>query len=462
MNSKVLQATLVFGLLTTIHLTSQACTLPVEAVINNDDPTWLQVNQTLCFDGSDSRPVGWIKCWEWDFADGTPADGDEGRPPDCDDDGYEVEHSYSNVDTYHPELYVRDFYEHSHTNSFSLHVIDISLTADSTYVCGDLVPIHLSIDTPVFSDKARLLVSPIDIPDPWNPWAASIKIWANPDKTDLIIPHNGEYSREWFANYFATGKTWYVEGVSGPAYVWLTFEYIAIVYPEQFERIVGPSPWVDFIVCDCTLDKHHCRAEQTSPYPWQIIGARADIDTEYAKLCAEGRSATPALSVCAIDVWNHGFAQVGIGVYRPEGMLDTIPHIYSEAIIPFPGPYYLKLIWCSTSGTHTYTVEYDIPAKTWYFTAGDWTFDSYYAPGWPVDGKYGMVAKFFGEVMNKQDDMPGTPDDRCDYGSCGVKLKDGNWYMTNFDDSDISGDNEEYGIQRISETAFQIWDKHPN
>jgi len=258
MNSKILERTLVFALLATMQLTSKACTPPVEAVINSLDPTWVHVNHTLCFDGSDSWGEGGICQWQWDFGDGSDPDGNIGRVPDCDVTdpySYKVEHAYSNVGTYYPELWVEDFYNHEDTDSFTLYVIDIDLTADSTYLCRDLVPIHLSIATSKGDDKARLLVSPIDYPDESNPWAASIKIWADQEKTQLIIPHNGEYHREWSAGYFATEKTWYVEGIpsSSTVYPWLTFQYLG-VHPPEPDRIIGPSPYVNFTVgtvCPC-------------------------------------------------------------------------------------------------------------------------------------------------------------------------------------------------------------------
>ncbi len=238
MNSKVLQAALAFGLLTTIHLTTQACTLPVEAVINNPDPSWVHVNHTLCFDGSDSWGQGGICHWQWDFGDGSPPDGHEGRVPDCDVTdpySYKVEYAYSNFGTYYPELWVKDCYNHEDTESFTLYVVEWNLAiggpgytnkvavnndddnengkmdkhSDEEFEVDnedDLVPIVLSVNSTKTSDDVALEIMT---------GKSNIKIWSDQHKQGLVIPDGTNYFKRWSAGVW-TKKLW-VEGIAHSA-----------------------------------------------------------------------------------------------------------------------------------------------------------------------------------------------------------------------------------------------------
>jgi hypothetical protein len=217
----------------------------IEAVISTPDPTWLRINEQTCFDGSDSYGVGGISDWLWSFGDGNSTWG-YNQPWNCWQES-QVRYTYGDVDVYRSTLQVWDNYGHTDSNSMTNYVVDYDMTVDSTYLCRDLVPIHLYVRTPKPDDKVQL--------GPTGAYWWAIKVWEDAGKTRPVLPYGPLIGREWPASEFATPKTWYVEGVPGDfaQYPSLVFSYLGIHPDYPYGRSVGQSN-IDFTVgkiCDC-------------------------------------------------------------------------------------------------------------------------------------------------------------------------------------------------------------------
>ena len=182
MKAKLLQCILVFGILaTTSSIVNAWQEPPVEAIILNWDPLWAKIGVEQCFDGSASYGEGpgmGIWAYEWDFGDGSDTYGDIDGVPNCTSDPVPVLHTYDDIDHYIATLSVQDYYNHSDQEDMEVYVVDISLSAGSTYICRDLVPIYLSVETVKMDDKARLMI--LDEP-------GAIKIWSDVYKSQLNI-----------------------------------------------------------------------------------------------------------------------------------------------------------------------------------------------------------------------------------------------------------------------------------
>ena len=67
-----------------------------------------------------------------------------------------------------------------------------------------------------------------------------------------------------------------------------------------------------------------------------------------------------------------------------------------------------------------------------------------------------------GELKNKEDDMPGTSGDKCNFTECQYRVDGAAYVDAGFAAGDIhTSDASEWGAERVSDTAFNIWDKKP-
>ena len=79
-----------------------------------------------------------------------------------------------------------------------------------------------------------------------------------------------------------------------------------------------------------------------------------------------------------------------------------------------------------------------------------------------VNGE-GNLGFYFGETYNLEDDMPGFPDDSCEYTYC--KFRKGNdtfrVITTNNNAGSYNTDINRFGAERIDTCTFVTWDKFP-
>ena len=334
MTSKLLRTMAVLSVLAAISSRTRACIPPVEAVITGPawDPHWLHVGYEDCFDGSDSWALYGISHWIWDFGDGSPPDGHDGHPPDCDGDGYEVRHEYSTVGTYEPNLYVEDFiYDHNNAD-LTLYVVDWGLIVQPGYTNkvalnndddnengtmdkkfpqeqqvdneDDLVPIVLTVNTEKSSDDVHLKVQS---------GMSRIKIWRHANKRILEIPDPNNNNADW--KRWSAGScplTLYVEGIAQSAEdaVKLKMSYVAIPPVGRGpERSVPRNPDVPdallkFTVLEVDMDMAGVLDDDSSELTEEIIpggfvGLGDRVHVQLKKVQPETLEGTVKLDVIA-------------------------------------------------------------------------------------------------------------------------------------------------------------------
>jgi len=67
-----------------------------------------------------------------------------------------------------------------------------------------------------------------------------------------------------------------------------------------------------------------------------------------------------------------------------------------------------------------------------------------------------------GEVDNLEDDMPGTSGNPCDFTGCQYKKYGDSYQPAGLTEADVDESTDKWGSDRVSGTAFSIWDKEPS
>lgn len=196
-----------------------------------------------------------------------------------------------------------------------------------------------------------------------------------------------------------------------------------------------------------------------------LTGGKAKIKTRWGKLCCEDIPCNDVAKKNAyVNISRGGnWAQTGYRRYRNAGSTTPSNMRYTE----MNGATYKrkdKPEDAPAEGTvHEYRIELDPSTGTWdYYYDGDPFPSSFQDDAWKDSS--GSVINWPGEILNKEDDMPGTSGDKCSFTECQYRV-DGS---TSFVDAGIrdsnlhNDDSSEFGIDRTSGTAFNIWDKKPN
>ena len=72
-----------------------------------------------------------------------------------------------------------------------------------------------------------------------------------------------------------------------------------------------------------------------------------------------------------------------------------------------------------------------------------------------LGGRRGQDVQWTGEVLNKEDDMPGTAGDKCSFTKCQYKVAGAAYVDAGIRAADVkSDDSSEFGSERVSGTAF--------
>lgn len=114
-----------------------------------------------------------------------------------------------------------------------------------------------------------------------------------------------------------------------------------------------------------------------------------------------------------------------------------------------------------SEGTHEYkcylisslfgTWRYEYDETLWY----QWTHN-----GWK--NETATDCQWSAEIWHKQNQMVGTPAAKCDFTECGYATNWGAFQDADIADGDLHTDDpNEWGIERTSGTAFNVWDKKP-
>jgi hypothetical protein len=212
-----------------------------------------------------------------------------------------------------------------------------------------------------------------------------------------------------------------------------------------------------------------------SKYAWvsksvSATGSSAKIRTRSTTLCGEPTADTPAGSFAWAGVTEvQGstpvkWIQIGYGRYRADTGPSTTVYYerYAETRAgPGPNDYDYKRGPTPDAGTHEYkcyllssllnVVYYDYDGMAWYHWQHsglrDWSGTDY---------------QYEAEIWNREDQMVGTSSAKCNFTECKYAA---NWAMfenANITTGDVHTDDAaEWGIERVSSTAFNVCDKNP-
>lgn len=228
----------------------------------------------------------------------------------------------------------------------------------------------------------------------------------------------------------------------------------------------GCSPCTDTApakVCTCTSMNRYASATKVVA---NLNAAKAKIKTRYGKLCCEkeGCGTSHALHCTYVNISNESgavkWAQSGYGRERNAGSAAIAADQYAEIngdgyrIIKVPAP--------AEGSVHEYKIELDPATGKWSFYFDGTRWQTLADPFW--NGKRGTSVQWTGEIHNKEDDMSGTAGNKCNFTECQYRVRGPLVYQdAGFSAGDPhSDDNSEWGAERVSNTAINIWDKNPN
>jgi hypothetical protein len=225
--------------------------------------------------------------------------------------------------------------------------------------------------------------------------------------------------------------------------------------------------------CEATVNAKVCTCTEGRKYAYvlitkaKLIGARSKIKTRYGKLCCEieGCSTVDAFHAVYTNISNHDsglkWAQVGFSRRRNAGSAAIIQ--YRKAEIQGDS-YFIDMDTAhapAEGSVHEWKCELNKAAGKWSYYDDGTAFKTYTDNFWK--SHRGQDVQWTGEVLNKEDDMPGTAGDKCSFTKCQYKVAGAGYVDAGIRAADVkSDDSSEFGAERVSGTAFNIWDKKPN
>jgi hypothetical protein len=218
----------------------------------------------------------------------------------------------------------------------------------------------------------------------------------------------------------------------------------------------GPGP--------CTFGRKYVHVTKSG----SATGCSAKIRTRSTTLCGEPSATKVASSNAWVGVAKfvgqtpEKWGQIGYARDREEGSPAILVRRYAETKWG-TGANDIDLFVESgvPSGTHEYKC-YLLSRLfgTWKYEFDQLPFHTFTNDGWKnVTGTHYQWA---GEIFNKEDQMVGTAAAKCNFTECQYSLNWGTFQNANIAQGDLhTDDSAEWGIERVSSTAFNVWDKNP-
>lgn len=220
----------------------------------------------------------------------------------------------------------------------------------------------------------------------------------------------------------------------------------------------GPSP--------CTFGRKYAHVTKSA----NATGCSAKIRSRSTTLCGEPTEDSAAGSFAWVGVTKFDggdplkWFQMGYGRYRGRAGPSTIVFYkrFAETQAgPLPADYDFHIDSPPSSGAHEYkswlqssllnVVKYDYEGLPWY--------------QWQHSGLVGLTGthyQYVAEIWNKEDQMVGTASAKCDFTDCKYAVNWSSFQSASIATGDLHTDDPvEWGIERVSSTAFNVWDKDP-
>jgi hypothetical protein len=220
-------------------------------------------------------------------------------------------------------------------------------------------------------------------------------------------------------------------------------------------------------VCTCTPGRKYANAKKTVA---DLIGVKAKIKTRYGKLCCESEdcSTETAYHVVYVNITNSSgsmiWAQTGFGRERNAGSKAIKTYRYAEMNGSTYKVNYDTANAPAEGSTHAYQCDLDKSTGTWKFLYDGTEWQTFADNGWK--NKTGTDIQWTGEIYNKEDDMPGTSANKCNFTECQYRTDGKAYQNAGIVAGDVgipspSHDANEWGEEWVSGTAINIWDKKP-
>jgi Bacterial Ig-like domain (group 2) len=214
--------------------------------------------------------------------------------------------------------------------------------------------------------------------------------------------------------------------------------------------------------CKCTFGRKYAHADKRAA---NLIAGRTRIKTRWGKLCCEGCGTTDAVAAAYVNISNSSsgvkWAQVGYSRRRNPGSTSVIQ--YRKAEIQGNG-YNITMDTANApaeGSVHEWKCELDKTTGQWTYYDNGTAFSPFSDPYWTT--ALGTVVQWVGEIFNKEDDMPGTASDKCNFTDCQYQVDGGAYVDAGFTARNLTTDDaSEWGVELVSTTAINIWDKKPN
>jgi hypothetical protein len=218
----------------------------------------------------------------------------------------------------------------------------------------------------------------------------------------------------------------------------------------------GPSP--------CTIGRKYTHVTKSA----SATGCSAKIRTRSTTLCGEPSQQSLASSIAWVGVTKFVgedpqiWAQMGYRRLRSTGSTTILLHRYAETR------------WGSGVGEKDYFTETGVPSGTheykcyllsslfgtWKYEYDGLPFHTFTHNNWR--NVTGTHYQYETEIFNKEDQMVGTAAAKCNYTECKYSVNWGTFQNANITSGDLHTDDpSEWGIERVSSTAFNVWDKNP-
>ncbi len=216
-------------------------------------------------------------------------------------------------------------------------------------------------------------------------------------------------------------------------------------------------------VCTCTAGRKYAYAVKSKT---GITGVKAKIKTRYGKLCceAEGCSTDTAYNVVFVSIANDQgsirlWGQAGFGRERNAGSTAIKKYRYAEMNASTYKVNYDTANAPAEGSVHTYQCQLDKSTGTLTFSFDGTAWETFSDNSWK--NITANSTKAVEEIYNKEDDMAGTDADKCQITEWQYR-EGGSYKDVGITDADlINNDPNEWGIERVSGTAVNIWDKKP-
>ena len=214
----------------------------------------------------------------------------------------------------------------------------------------------------------------------------------------------------------------------------------------------------------CTFGRKYAHVIKSA----SATGCGTKIRTRTTTLCGEPSAKSEASSNAWVGVTKYvggtpeKWAQMGYARDRMAGSTTIDVERYAETKW---GPGANDRDYFSESGVPSGTHEYKCYLMsqlfgTWKYEHNGLPFHTFTHNNWK--NVTGTDYQYSTEIFNKEDQMVGTAAAKCNFTECQYSVNWGTFQNASITAGDLHTDDaSEWGIERISSTAFNVWDKNP-